>query len=410
MTNKRKRKRKSQQSGSAAKKKCSAVVNKLCADLGDNLQFEDSVPDEVEEEDIVSETEENEMEDDEPTEMKVDKRVWMGDEDMLDEKEEMLHDMSAYVALHSMNVEWPSLSFDIVRDNLGEFRKRFPLTLTLVTGSQADAREKNKVSVIKVENIQKTKRDDREDNSDSESSDDDFDGEPNVEQKSFPHPGCINRIRCMPQKSNVVATWSDMGRVYLWDVKNHIRSLDAPLGFKLQRPKPLAYFKHKEEGYALDWSPVSEGRLLSGDCRSHIHLWNPREGGWDVDDKSYSGHSESVEDIQWSPNEAEVFASCSVDKHICIWDARQKKKPALRVEAHTEDVNVISWNRRNASLLCSGSDDSTLKYGIFGISNRKRQPRTSLGTKTRLLQLSGTRPMKLLLCALVTTTRFHFGT
>lgn len=52
------------------------------------------------------------------------------------------------------------------------------------------------------------------------------------------------------------------------------------------------------------------GYLLSGDCNKNIHLWKPVEGGtWQVDQRPFHGHTSSVEDVQWSPNEANVRSS-----------------------------------------------------------------------------------------------------
>lgn len=49
------------------------------------------------------------------------------------------------------------------------------------------------------------------------------------------------------------------------------------------------------------------GRLVTGDCSKNIHVWNPQEGGsWHVDQRPFSGHTSSVEDVQWSPNESNV--------------------------------------------------------------------------------------------------------
>ncbi|KAJ6305492.1 hypothetical protein OIU77_018855 [Salix suchowensis] len=80
---------------------------------------------------------------------------------------------------------------------------------------------------------------------------------------------------------------------------------------------------------------------------------------WNVDAAPFTGHTASVEDLQWCPTEDHVFASCSVDGHIAIWDARLGKSPAIYFKAHSADVNVISWNRLASVMLASGIDDGT---------------------------------------------------
>lgn len=82
-------------------------------------------------------------------------------------------------------------------------------------------------------------------------------------------------------------------------------------------------FKHKVEGYALDWSPLTKGMLATGSCDSTIYLYRYHEGDFVIDKQPLKGHKDSVEDIQFSPSQDFIFASCSVDKTIKIWDIRE---------------------------------------------------------------------------------------
>lgn len=78
-------------------------------------------------------------------------------------KDEILEpDDSVYIMRHNMSVNWPCLSFDILRDNLGEQRQRYPATAYIVTGTQADVAKNNEVSVYKMSSLQRTQRENGE--------------------------------------------------------------------------------------------------------------------------------------------------------------------------------------------------------------------------------------------------------
>lgn len=61
--------------------------------------------------------------------------MWLpGDE--MEEGEALQYDPSVYDCMSAMSLDWPCLSFDVLRDHLGGPRAAFPHTLFMVAGTQ----------------------------------------------------------------------------------------------------------------------------------------------------------------------------------------------------------------------------------------------------------------------------------
>ena len=76
-------------------------------------------------------------------------------------KDEVLEaDESVYVMRHTMRATWPCLSFDVLRDDGGDQRQRFPTNAYIVAGTQADSAKNNNLSVFKMTQLHKTQKDD----------------------------------------------------------------------------------------------------------------------------------------------------------------------------------------------------------------------------------------------------------
>jgi ribosome assembly protein RRB1 len=77
----------------------------------------------------------------------------------LEKDEVLVADDSVYEMRHSMDVNWPCLSFDVLRDNLGDQRQQFPATTYIVTGTQADVAKNNELLVYKMSSLHRTQKD-----------------------------------------------------------------------------------------------------------------------------------------------------------------------------------------------------------------------------------------------------------
>lgn len=255
---------------------------------------------------------------------------------------------------------------------MGTDRSTYPQTAWIVAGTQAgeipgQGKAKDEVVIMRLGGLSKTQHNDND--SDDEDEDDDDEGEDEDATLDFltiPHVGAVNRIRArtLPNEGQPdpyhVATFSETGKVHIWDVRPYIDTLSGPSSKPRQKVPLHTISNHgRNEGYAVEWGQTG---LLTGDIANKIYLTTVTPAGFHTSPNPYLSHTSSVEDLQWSPSENTVFASASADRTVRVWDIRAKgRKSVVSVEAHDQDVNVISWNKSVEYLLVSGGDEGGIK-------------------------------------------------
>jgi len=57
---------------------------------------------------------------------------------------------------HSLIPDWPALSFDVLHDMLGDARTRFPHSMVVAVGLQADQANRNRLMIMKLLDLFRT--------------------------------------------------------------------------------------------------------------------------------------------------------------------------------------------------------------------------------------------------------------
>ncbi|KAF2220543.1 WD40-repeat-containing domain protein [Elsinoe ampelina] len=276
-----------------------------------------------------------------------------------------------YDIMYSRALEWPSLTTQWLPDVQAVPGKNFTTHRLLIGTHTSDESHQNYLQIAHINFPNKPPATPADYDGERE----EFGGygsakeriEFSINQK-INHPGEVNKARYMPQNPDLVATMTNTGTALVFDRKKHqLQPKDNTI--KAQ----MTLKGHESEGFALDWNPYVEGQLATGSEDQTVRVWDIQKD-FNADDKTisartvYTHHTAVVNDIQFHPLlGTNFFGSVSDDKTFCFIDQRTQStsRPAIRIEAHGDAINSLSFHPKHDVLFATGSADKTV--GIFDL-------------------------------------------
>ena len=268
-----------------------------------------------------------------------------------------------YNKLFVTSLEWPSLTVSYLGDNKGS-------DSNLLFGTFAPVNEYNyimtgRVRFPEVETIGEDKVNNiytYEYNKDTLNRYRELENKFEITQKiSF--QGEVNRAKPMPQDQNIIASKCINGEVQIYELNKHLE--ENELENYLAQPE-LILNGHNKEGFGLDWNLGKKGYIISGSEDNKICVWDINKGKVDESKgglnplfKPPDTHQAPVNDVCFHRLQFNIFASCSDDRQIRLWDMRMEA-PMFKIEGHVQEINSVDFNHFNEYLLLSGSNDKSV--------------------------------------------------
>ncbi|CAD8189551.1 unnamed protein product [Paramecium pentaurelia] len=192
------------------------------------------------------------------------------------------------------------------------------------------------------------------------------------------HEGEVNRARYMPQKSNIIATFTTKGEIHIFD---YIKHPSQPSN-NLVKPD-LKLVGHQKEGFGMSWSEQKLGHLLTGDYDGKLCIWDVETNAPEPK-QTFQANNLQIEDVCWHRYHPDIFGSCGDDRHVRIWDTR-KPQPLSDIQTHAGDIYCLDFNPFNEYFFITGSEDK--RINLFDMRNTEKPLHTFESHGDQILSL-----------------------
>jgi len=203
------------------------------------------------------------------------------------------------------------------------------------------------------------------------------------------HERAITAICWSPEDTNIIASCSVSGRVFIWD---------------LEREEELYGHKCNDMIVLMDWAPVmAGGKFALALENGEIHLWDYREDASKSTQKLFSVGKENAKVLRWHPGGSGKLLVGSGDGSVVVWSQSTNKKVQIVGKSKTskdpvsdaqwdplsEDYFMVAFGDGSLALYDVGTQREIMQFekqpqGIRSLAWAKSQPGNFLTCTDRI--------------------------
>ena len=163
--------------------------------------------------------------------------------------------------------------------------------------------------------------------------------------------------------SNTIATAAANGNIVVYDINRPSVEI-------------ARLHEHSRQVHRLGFNPHAPQFMLSGSQDSTVRLWDLRKLAREQSVMTcqsvnkFSGNSDGIRDLRWSPTNGVEFAIGTDNGTIQRWDIRKDSAPLLKINAHEKTCNAVDWHPDGKHIV-SGGADQNIKVWDFSSSDRR---------------------------------------
>ncbi|KAG7259469.1 hypothetical protein CRUP_003558 [Coryphaenoides rupestris] len=173
------------------------------------------------------------------------------------------------------------------------------------------------------------------------------------------HEGEVNRARYMPQNPCIIATKTPTSDVLVFDYTKHPSKPDVSRDFNMLSPPTICLWDigaGPKEGKIVDAKTIFTGHTAVVEDRC---LWDTRSNNTSKPSHSVDAHTAEVNCLSFNPYSEFILATGSADKTVALWDLRNLKLKLHSFESHKDEIFQVQWSPHNETILAKIGEEQS---------------------------------------------------